>query len=155
MTQFTLDTEIRSKIDAFLEELSALVKKTALDSVHAALGNGAAPARRRLRRPGMKVRVGRPAKSATSRGGTRSTEEVGAMAERIAAFVRSNPGARLETIAAGLGTPSKVLKLPVIKLLGTKTLRKTGEKRGTQYFVGGRSGTTRAKSGRKARRKKA
>jgi hypothetical protein len=151
MNKTDLDRDIRSRIDAFLEELSSLVKQTALDSVRAALGEGAAPARRGPGRPRLKIRVGRPAKSAMRRGGKRSTEEVGAMAEQIAAFVRSNPGARLEAIAAGLGTPSKELKLPVIKLLSSKTLRKTGAKRGTQYFAGGRAG--KAKAGRKARRK--
>lgn len=136
MTRSTLDAEIRSKIDTFLDELSSLVKQAALDSVHAALGDGEAPARRG---PSMKVKLGRPAKSAM-KGGKRSTEQVGAMADKIAAFVRSNPGSRLEAIAAGLGTDSKELKLPVIKLLGSKTLTKKGQKRGTMYFAGGKRG---------------
>jgi hypothetical protein len=58
----------------------------------------------------------------------------------------------LEQIAAGLGTASHDLKLPVIKLLGSKTLRKTGEKRGTMYFAGGGGGgatKTKAKRGKK------
>jgi hypothetical protein len=135
MTRSTLDAEIRSKIDTFLDELSGLVKQAALDSVHAALGGEGTPARRSPGRPRMKVKLGRPAKSAM-KGGKRSTEEVGAMGEKIAAFVRSNPGSRLEAIAAGLGTDSKDLKLPVIRLLGSKTLTKKGQKRGTMYFAG-------------------
>jgi hypothetical protein len=85
----------------------------------------------------MKVRVGRPTKS---RLGKRSSEDVAAMADKIAAFVRSNPGSRLEAIASGLLTSNKELKLPVIKLLGSKTLTKTGQKRGTMYFAGGCGG---------------
>jgi hypothetical protein len=134
MTQSNLDTAIRSKIDSFLENLSALVKQTALESVQEALGNGAAPARRGRR---MKVKLGRPAKSAM-KGGKRSSEDVAAMADKIASFVRSNPGSRLEAIAAGLGTNSKELKLPVIKLLASKKLSKKGQKRGTSYFPGKR-----------------
>lgn len=89
------------------------------------------------------------------KGGKRTSDEVEAMAARIAAYVRSNPGARLEAIASGLGTSSKELKLPVIKLLGSKTLTKKGQKRGTMYFPGGgRSvGGPKAKRGRKAKRK--
>ena len=144
MAKSTLDAELRSKIDQFLGELSALVKKTALESVHAALGNGAAPARRGPGRPRMHVKMAsRPA----SVGGKRTSEQVDATAERIAAYVRANPGARLEQIASGLNTSSKELKLPVIKLLSARTLKKTGQKRGTKYFAG--AGRARAKGKRK------
>jgi hypothetical protein len=152
MTQPTLDTEIRSKIDAFVEELTAHVKKAALDSVHAALGNGVAPARRGPGRPRMNVNVGRPAKATMP--GKRTPEEVAAAAERITSYVRQHPGQRLEQIAAGLGTASHDLKLPVIKLLASKTLRKTGEKRGTQYFAGGGGAATKATTKTRAKRGK-
>jgi hypothetical protein len=160
MAQSTLDTDLRSKIDSFLDELSALVKKNALEAVHAALGNGVAPKRRGPGRPRGTTKAARPAARAD---GKRTPEQVQADAERIASYVRANPGSRLEQIAAGLGTGSQELKLPVIKLLAAKTLRKTGQKRGTQYFVGGGGGATKAKvkakprtkRGRKGRRKKA
>jgi hypothetical protein len=131
MAQSTLDSELRSKIDSFLEELSTLVKQAALDSVHAALGNGGAPLRRGPGRP-----RGRASAATAGAGGKRSSDQVDATAARIATFVRSNPGSRLEQIAAGLGTASQELKLPVIKLLGSKQLKKTGQKRGTKYFAG-------------------
>jgi hypothetical protein len=163
MARSTLDTELRSQIDSFLNELSALVKRTALESVHAALGNGVAPARRGPGRPRGTTKAAHPAARSD---GKRTPEQVAADAERIASYVRANPGSRLEQIAAGLGTGSKELKLPVIKLLASKTLRKTGQKRGTQYFAGGSGATnataapkakakTKAKRGRKGRRKKA
>jgi hypothetical protein len=154
MTRSSLDTELRSKIDSFLGELSGLIKKSALDAVHAALGNGVAPARRGPGRPRGNTKAASPAARAD---GKRTPEQVAADAERIASYVRANPGSRLEQIAAGLGTGSQELKLPVIKLLASKALRKTGQKRGTQYFAGGGGGATKAKAkrGRKARRKKA
>ena len=162
MARSTLDSDLRSRIDSFLHELSALVTKTALDSVYAALGDGVAPARRGPGRP-------RGATKAAARAdGKRTPEQVQADAERIASYVRQHPGQRLEQIAAGLGAASQDLKLPVIKLLASKTLRKTGQKRGTQYFAGGGGATktkaapkakaktkARAKRGRKGRRKKA
>jgi hypothetical protein len=134
MAQSTLDTELRSKIDSFLEELSALVKRAALDSVHAALGNGATPTRRGPGRPRGTTRSATAAPASAN--GKRTSDQVDATAQRIATFVRANPGTRLEQIASGLGTSSKELKLPVIKLLGSKTLTKKGQKRGTKYFVG-------------------
>jgi hypothetical protein len=133
MTRSNLDSEIRSKIDAFLDELSSMVKQAALDSVQAALDDGDTHAHHGRR---MNVKLGRPAKSAM-KGGKRSSEDVTAMADKISSFVRSNPGSRLEAITAGLGTGSKELKLPVIKLLSSKTLTKKGQKRGTMYFMGG------------------
>jgi hypothetical protein len=148
MTNSTLNTEIRSKIDAFVEQLTAHVKQAALDSVHAALGDGVAPARRGPGRPRMNMKLGRPAKSAM-KGGKRTPEQVQADAERIASYVRQHPGQRLEQIAAGLGSVSQDLKLPVIKLLASKTLRKTGEKRGTQYFAGSGRGAGKAKRGKR------
>jgi len=42
MAQATFDFEIRCTIDAFVEQLTAHVRKAALDSVRTALGNGAA-----------------------------------------------------------------------------------------------------------------
>jgi hypothetical protein len=131
MKQSHLDSELRSKIDAFVEELSLTVKRAALESVHAALSEAAGPGRR----ASMKVRVGGPAAGPL---GKRTSEQVTAIADRIASYVRSHPGARLEQIASGLGTASKELKLPVIKLLGAKTLTKKGQKRGTMYFAGTR-----------------
>jgi hypothetical protein len=62
------------------------------------------------------------------------------------------PGQRLEQIAAELGTASHDLKLPVIKLLSSKTLTKKGEKRGTMYFAGG--GGARATKAKTKRSKK-
>jgi len=153
MAQSNLNSEIRSRIDAFVAELTNHVKRAALESVHAALGEGAAPARRGPSRPRMNVRVGAAPRSAM-KGGKRTPEEVTAAAERIASYVRQHPGQRLEQIAAGLGTASEELKLPVIKLLASKTLRKTGEKRGTQYFAGGGGAATKAAAPAKRGKKK-
>jgi hypothetical protein len=150
MARSTLDTDLRSRIDSFLAELSGLIKKSALDAVHAALGDGVAPKPRGPGRPRGTAAAKRPAATAN---GKRTPEQVQADAERIASYVRANPGSRLEQIAAGLRTGSQELKLPVIKLLAAKTLRKTGQKRGTQYFAGGGGGATKAKAAPKAKAK--
>jgi hypothetical protein len=153
MSTSNINADVRSRIDQFLEELSALVKNAALDSVRAALGDGAAPAKRGRGRPRSTVPAARRGKTAQGARGKRTSEQVDQMAERIQTFVRSNPGLRLEAIAEGIGTSSKELKLPIIKLLGTKSLSKTGQKRGTKYFAGG-SGPRAGKSAPAGKRRR-
>lgn len=131
MTNSTLDQDIQSRIQTFLAELSALVKKSALESVQAALADGRNGAPRRG--------PGRPRKSGSSaRSGKRekrSSEQVDAMAARVLAQVRSKQGQRLEEIGKAMKMPTKGLKLPIAKLLAAKKLKTKGRKRGTQYFT--------------------
>jgi hypothetical protein len=135
--------------DDFANRLTLTVRRSVLEQVVAAMGgNGAAPARRGPGRPRGTTKVARPTPRAD---GKRTPEQVAADGERIASYVRQHPGQRLEQIAVGLGTGSQELKLPVIKLLASKTLRKTGQKRGTQYFAGG--GATKATPAPKAKAK--
>ncbi|MFN0006697.1 MAG: hypothetical protein ACKVXR_02225 [Planctomycetota bacterium] len=131
MPNSTLDQEIQSRIQSFLTELSALVKKSALESVQTALAGGASTNGRRgpgrPRKIGSSARAGKRAK--------RSSEQVDAMAARVLAQVRSKQGQRLEQISKAMKLPSKELKLPVAKLLAAKKLKTKGQKRGTQYFT--------------------
>jgi hypothetical protein len=136
MKTTSLDRDLRARIDAFVTELTATVKASALESVNQALGNGGAPARRGPGRPRKNAANGAAA-PATGRGrrGKRSSEDVQGMAEQVLAHIKANEGQRLEEISAGLGIPSKELKLPVQKLFAAKSIRTKGAKRGTKYFA--------------------
>jgi hypothetical protein len=160
MARTTIDTEIRSRIETFLEEISTLLKQAALDSVRAALGDDGAPARRGPGRPRKSAtgsttgarRVGRP----KGGGGKRSSEQVDEMAAQVLAHVKANPGESLEAISRAIRVATKELKLPVIKLLSTRQLKKTGQKRGTKYFAGaGKAAATTARKASKNGRRKA
>jgi hypothetical protein len=131
----SLDRDLRARIDAFVNELTATVKASALESVNQALGNGGAPARRGPGRP--RKNVNDAAAPATRRGrrGKRSSEDVQGMADQVLAHIKANEGQRLEEISAGLGIPSKELKLPVQKLFAAKAIKTKGQKRGTKYFA--------------------
>jgi hypothetical protein len=139
----TLDQDIQSRIQSFLAELSALVKRQALEAVHEALSTGGAmaPARRGpgrprgsgKRGPGRPRKAGRPARA--GKRAKRSSEAVEAMAARVLAQVRSKQGQRLEEIGRAMKMPTKGLKLPIQKLLGSKKVKTKGRKRGTQYFT--------------------
>ena len=59
MAQRDIDTEIRDQIESFLEEISQLVKASALEAVHDVLGEGgtSAPARRSTKKRATKKRA--------------------------------------------------------------------------------------------------
>jgi hypothetical protein len=140
MATNNLDSEIQSRISAFLDELSGLVKKQALEAVHEALGQSA-PARRGPGRPRkVSMRPGRRPKAMAKRGVRgkrirRSTEDLAKLQTSVLAQVRSKQGQRLEEIGRALKTDTGVLKRPVAMLLAAKKLKTTGAKRGTKYFV--------------------
>jgi hypothetical protein len=163
-TNNTLDQDIQSRIESFLAELSGLVKRSALEAVHEALGGALAPARRGSGRsrgaPKTKRGPGRLRKSASkvARAGKRirrSAEDLEVIAARVFAHVKSNAGHRLEEIGKALKLDTGVLKRPVAKLLEAKKLRTEGQKRGTKYFAGAKRGGGRAQSGGGGRKSKA
>ncbi len=142
MKNSPLDRELRSRIDTFVNELTNLVKLSALEAVHEALGStlnagaaaaapAAAPAAARAGRRGP----GRPSKAASSKGGKRSPEDVLKTAAVVLSHIKANPGQRLEQIGKALKLPTKDLKLPIQKLFEQKTISTKGEKRGTKYFA--------------------
>ncbi len=49
--------------------------------------------------------------------------------------IKTNPGQRIEQIAANLGLSTQELKLPTQKLLASGKLKTRGQRRGTKYFA--------------------
>src|SRR5688572_23162600 len=170
--------DIRTLVDQFVSDLSARVREQAMDSVRAALGEGAAPKRRGPGRPrgSGKRGPGRPRKAgkrgpgrppkAVRRGpgrprkagrrARRSSADLEATAAKVLVYVRSNAGQRLEEIGKGLRTATAGLKRPIQVLVAEGKLRTEGQKRGTRYFAGGRGGPGRKavkKAGRRGARK--
>ena len=142
MANQSLDKEIRSRIDSFLAEMSDLVKKSALEAVHVALGqSGSArrgpgrPRGSRNRGPGRPRKAGRPRRAAKGRRIRRSPEELAKIGARVLAQVRSKAGQRLEEIGRALKTDTAILKKPIADLLKAKKLKTQGQKRGTKYFT--------------------
>lgn len=143
-----VETEIRSHVDTFVAQLSALVRKAALEAVADALRegqpSGTAAAPRKAGRakaappPAAEVKkAGRPAraaKPARKKGEKRSKEELAAMTQRVLEHIRANSGQGVEQIAKDLGTTTKELTLPIRKLLVEKKITSKGEKRATKYF---------------------
>ena len=157
-----IEQALRAHVDAFVADMSELIRAEALATVYEALGNGAAPARTATRparkKAASKAAASKPTarkKSARKSGGRirRSSEELEALGEAFLAHVKANPGLRLEEIAPALGEPTSALTRPVSLLIAAKRLRTEGQKRGTRYFAG--AGGARKKSAKRAKRKSA
>ncbi len=143
-----LDREIRSRIESFLGDLSALVKRSALASITSVLGQAdatagavAAGVRRgpgRPRKSGVPSPLVAPTKKPGAKRGRRPSAQVEQAGAMMLELVKAKPGLRLEEIARELKASTKVLKLPALKMVKARVLRTEGQKRGTKYFAGGK-----------------
>lgn len=150
------DQQLRELVDRFVGELTILVQQGTLDRLREALGATEVAKRgpgRPRKSPGAR-RVSAPRKRAGRGGGRRSQEDVAALGQGVLAHVQANPGQRLEEIGRDMGLPTKELKRPIANLLGAKSLRTEGQKRGTRYFAGGRGGAGKARGKPKSTKRK-
>jgi hypothetical protein len=124
-------------VDSFVAQITDLARRAAKATLDAAFDGGLADrreARAALASPTNQVaRVGRPR---GGRSAKRAPKDIDALASKIAAFVKDNPGQRMEQINKQLGTTTKDLALPVRKLLGEGVISAKGNRRATAYFPG-------------------
>ncbi len=124
-----VDRQIRDRVEAFVSELTDLIRQAALESVSEVLGGQAVPA------VGSR-RGGRPPRSRSRRrGGKRSPEEIDATTHRVLEYVQQNPGHGVEQMAMDLAANTKDLTLPIKKLLSNGDLLTEGQKRATKYYA--------------------
>ena len=142
MASMNLDQQIKERIQSFVSQLTYLVKQSAVESVKNALGGGAvrkgaARAKQeteggdtasRGRSAGKKGRRGR-------KGAKRSRRQLVNISGKLLEQIKSNPGQRIEQVAAALNMGTRQLALPVKKLIAEKKISKKGEKRATTYFA--------------------
>jgi hypothetical protein len=134
MAKNSVNDRIRSRVEAFAEELSALIRDSAMETVREALGGGSAP--RRGARGGRASASTAPVRGGRrEKGQKRDPSEIERLTGRLLDYVKGNAGQRIEQIAAGMGTVTKELNLPVKKLIAQKSLKTKGQKRATQYFA--------------------
>jgi uncharacterized membrane protein len=147
-----VEDAVRSRVEAFVAELTTLVRHAALAAVQAQLGGvprapaakaapaeKGVPARPKASPAATPAPDGRPpskpaaAAQARKAGQKRDPKDLAKLVERVAEYIKANPGQRVEQINRALGVPTKELTLPIKKLLHTKRITTKGEKRATVY----------------------
>src|SRR5258706_1059650 len=116
---------IQTALDTLVEAIRAELRQEFLSVL-----GGAQPAARRGGRRALAGASPRMVK-ARVKGAKRRPEELEALTKNVLAHIKKNPGQRVEQIAAALGTSTKELALPIIKL--GKALKTQGQRRGTKY----------------------
>jgi hypothetical protein len=136
----SLKTAIQSLADQFANGVLAAIRGSSLEDI---LGEGS-PTRRGPGRPRKSVSSVGAAQAPASvparrtRGGKRlrrNANDIAAAAGQIAAHVAKHPkGIRGEQVRKDLGIAKNHWMKPLGMALGSKKIRKTGEKRATLYF---------------------
>ena len=159
MAKKDIESQIHERIEAFVDDISELVRASALDAVRQALGgvSEAAPPRPRRGRPPGAGRTTR-ARSSSGKRLRRTAAEVEQVGTAVLAHVRANPAQRLGDIAKALRMETKDIRRPTFVLVEEGKLRTEGQRGGTRYFTSsGRApskGKTRKKAKKKTRTKK-
>lgn len=125
-------TQMNRAVATFVATITELAKQAAMDTLGTAFAG--TEGRRASASAGPAAPRQRP------RGAKRSPDELDKLAERFLAFVKDNPGLRIEQINKQLGTTTKDLALPIRKLLADGSIHAKGQKRSTTYFSGGGGG---------------
>jgi hypothetical protein len=146
-----VENELRVRVDTFVNELSALIRRQAIQAVEDLLKKGehAAPAPiHKAGRPAAKpVEAAKGAKRAAAPaqaksiasakrkpGEKRTPQQLAQLTDQVYSHIKSNPGQGVEQIAKALQTSTKELTLPIRKLLVDKKVGSKGQKRATRYF---------------------
>lgn len=146
----SIQSEIQARVEAFANDLIALIQASALEVVQGALGGSGGVARGR----GSRGAIASFAPPSGGKGQKRDPQVIVAITSKLAAHIAKNPGQRIEEIGKALGTPTKDLTLPVKKLIETKQIKTKGQRRATTYFPAG-SGAPKAAKASSGRGKKA
>ncbi len=133
-----LETRLRARIEAFVDELTEIVREEALEQVASALGGATTRVRQAAksstaRAPG---KPGKPAKSG-GRAPKRTPADLAALEAKIIRHIGKNPGGGAREIAEAFGLTTADVTLPLRRLVSGRKLRTKGQKRGTQYHPGG------------------
>ena len=128
-----LQTEMNRTVQGFVAQIAELARRAAITTLESAFGGRGAPREVAALVATSNGRVGRPR---GGRGAKRTAADLEALSERFAAFVKINPGLRIEQINKEFGTMTKDLALPIRKLVSGGVVSTKGNKRSTMYFPG-------------------
>jgi len=149
-----MDAEIRDRVEAFVDDLTQLIRAAAVEAVQMALTGEQAPAGRQARGGrSTKRKAAAPRKATAGKRIRRTAEQVEKLGARILAHVKQNPGQRLGDIAKALQVATKDARRPAFAHVDAGTLRTEGQRGGTRYFAGGRAAAKPAAKKKATKRK--
>jgi hypothetical protein len=132
-----LQVAMNRVVHGFVSQIAELARQAALDTLESAFNGkargGAASASAGIPLAALGPRVVRPR---VGRGAKRTAADLDALSDQFLAFVKSNPGLRVEQINKELGTTTKDLALPIRKLVAEGAITAKGKKRSTTYSPG-------------------
>jgi len=137
MANTSVSEQVRARVESFVDELSELIRQSAMDTVKNALAGGGDVATRRGRRGAAGAGRGSAVPKITrsrEKGAKRSPDELEKLTSQLLSHIKGNAGQRIEQIAQGMNVSTKELNLPAKKLLAKKAIKTKGHKRATQYF---------------------
>jgi hypothetical protein len=133
-------TDMNRTVQGFVSQITELARRAAIDTLESAFGRRVAGGRGAAAGgAATTASVGQVGRPRGGRGVKRTPEDLEAVSTKFVAFVKSNPGMRIEQINKELGTTTKDLALPIRKLIADGVLKAKGKKRSTTYFVGKKS----------------
>jgi hypothetical protein len=118
---------VQAALDTLIEAIRSELREEFLSALG---GSGSAP-KRGGGRAKRSAPSAAPRAKARAKGAKRTPEELEELTKNVLAHIKKNPGQRVEQIAEALGTSTKELALPIIKL--GKALKTQGQRRGTKY----------------------
>ncbi len=145
-----INEQIEKRIQAFVTELSGLVRAAAMSAVSDALGGGgssvsharpSAP-RAKARRaaptpaaaaPAAKAAAKAPAKAKASKGGRRTPEQIAASVASVLGYIKANPNTKSEAIRKALKLPRSLMRDALDRLGEAKKIKMKGVKRAASY----------------------
>jgi hypothetical protein len=132
-------SNIETLIQEFVVNLRRAIAQEAAQAFAVAGGGGESHQPNPRGKPGPRPKgvissVAKPAKKAKG-GGKRTTEEIEAQGKTIVAHLKKTPAQGAEQLGVALGLGTAELALPIIKLIESKQIKFTGQKRGRKYSV--------------------
>src|SRR5689334_12611692 len=123
MSTAKFEQQIRTTIEAFVEELSALVRSAAVQSVTEAFG-GPSPSGAKGR--GAKAALIATGSRSRAKGQKRAPEDLAELVDQLLNTIKAAPGQRMEQIAKTLKSTTQELALPAKKLIAEKKIKTKG-----------------------------
>ncbi len=140
MNKPTLD-QIQDRIQALVAELTSIVRDGILEQAAERRGErrgarrarGEAPAPTpRGRSRARAAKATRPA-SAGRDGVKRTSDELERLQDSLLEVIELNPGQRIDALGALLKLPTRTLALPMKRLIASRRVRASGQRRATTY----------------------